>query len=131
MFKLGGYNGIALLFWISNVILSPIRGQILISTACLSISMNIIVKIMVRYPYPYFYTADYVPVSYDFNMELLQDMHNLQQIFILLLLRCWSKSTASRRIKAWFMLHEFAFDFSFRLQESLLVSILLTKLCLV
>jgi len=59
--------GIALLFWISNVILSPIRGQILISTACLSISMNIVVKMMVRDARPYFYTADYVPVSCDFE----------------------------------------------------------------
>ena len=59
--------GISIAFWVANVILSPIRAQILIATAWLSISINIVVKMMIRDARPYFYTDDYVPVSWDFE----------------------------------------------------------------
>lgn len=59
--------GIAIFFCISQAVLSPVNAQILLCSSCLSISLNIIVKMMIRDARPYFYSLDYTPVKCDFE----------------------------------------------------------------
>ena len=59
--------GIALGFCVANVVLSPVNGQILLAAGSLSVSFNILAKMLVRDARPYFYSGEYIPVSCDFE----------------------------------------------------------------
>ena len=59
--------GIAISFSILAAILSPINIQILLLSGATSVSANILLKMIMQDPRPYFYNSDYVPVSWDFE----------------------------------------------------------------
>lgn len=63
MTNLADKYGIAIFFVVANVLLSPTKAQVLLASACLSISLNILCKMTIRDPRPYFYSNDYAPAG--------------------------------------------------------------------